>query len=87
MPRASVAMTVAAKVGARSSIRIAYRRSCFIVLQCSCRGVKHEISEYLQPQPAGALGRAVSEEQRHLLAVLVAEFARIEAQKPSIESF
>ena len=35
MPRASVAMTVAAKVGARSSIRIAYRRSCFIVLQCS----------------------------------------------------
>jgi cytosine/adenosine deaminase-related metal-dependent hydrolase len=33
----------------------------------------------LQPQPAGALGRAVSEDQGHLLAVLVAEFARIEA--------
>jgi hypothetical protein len=47
--------------------------------------MNQEISEYLPPQPAGALGAAVSEEQRHLLAVLIAEVGRIEAQEPSIE--
>jgi hypothetical protein len=38
-------------------------------------------------KPDGAVGCAGSEQQRHLLAVLVAEVARVEAQKPPIDSF
>jgi hypothetical protein len=80
-------MMVDAKAGAPSSVRIASRRSCWSVLQCSLGGVKSQVSENLQPQPGGAFGCAATEQQRHLLAVLHAEIPRVEAEKPTIDPF
>jgi hypothetical protein len=79
-------MTVAAKVGAQQGPNrvpeILFQRAPVLLGR-----VEQEISEYLQPRPDGALGYSGSEQQRHLVAVLVAEVARIETQKPPIDSF
>jgi hypothetical protein len=51
------------------------------------RGPKYQIPENLQPQSDRAVGCAISEQQRHLVAILVAEVTRIKAEKPPIDSF
>jgi hypothetical protein len=51
------------------------------------RGVEYQIPEYLEPQPDGAVGCAGTEQERHLVTVLLAEVTRIEAEKPPIDSF
>src|SRR5688572_9930412 len=51
------------------------------------RGVKQQVSEHLEPEAQQAIGCASSEQQCHLLSVLLAEVARIEAQKPPIDTF
>ena len=47
IPRASVTMTVAVKVGARSNVRIAYRKILFHRAPMLLWRVKEEISEYV----------------------------------------
>jgi len=50
------------------------------------RCVKEKIPKYLQPKLDEALASALAEQRRHLVAVLLAEVARIQMQKPAINA-
>jgi hypothetical protein len=49
--------------------------------------VPEQIADYLKPEGDEPVGGTRSKQQRHLLAVLIAELAWIELEKPAVDPF